>query len=151
MLRIFSLTHEHLKSSNVCFPKQLLKHWPNNILFRLIATTSMERYILKQMISCIRYWYCKRKSLELLLMLDQWTLVEKLLGACKYWTYIPSIYTQYYYSQFFTTNNEIHEYNTRNNNNLHPTLTNLTKFNKGPYIMSQSLQSLPTISKSPSS
>ena len=34
----------------------------------------------------------------------------------------------------FTTNNEIHKHNTRNNNNLRPALSNLTKFNKGPYI-----------------
>jgi hypothetical protein len=26
------------------------------------------------------------------------------------------------------------EYNTRNNNNLQPALTNLTKYNKGPYV-----------------
>jgi hypothetical protein len=29
---------------------------------------------------------------------------------------------------------EIHNYNTTYNNNLHPRLANLTKFNKGPYI-----------------
>ena len=34
----------------------------------------------------------------------------------------------------FTPNNEIHKYNTRNNNNVHPALANLTKFSKGPYI-----------------
>ena len=34
----------------------------------------------------------------------------------------------------FTTNNEIHEHNTRKNNNLHRVLSNLTKFNKGPGI-----------------
>ena len=33
-----------------------------------------------------------------------------------------------------TTNNEIHEHNTRKNNNLHPVLSNLTKFKKGPGI-----------------
>jgi len=33
----------------------------------------------------------------------------------------------------FTTYNEIHKYNTRNNNNLHPALTNLRKY-KGPYV-----------------
>jgi hypothetical protein len=52
-------------------------------------------------------------------------------------------YSQYIYSiilftvnnqHFFTSNNEIHRYNTRNNNNFHPPLANLTKFNKGPYI-----------------
>jgi hypothetical protein len=31
-------------------------------------------------------------------------------------------------------NNEIHNHDTRNNNNLHLVLSNLTKFNKGPYI-----------------
>jgi hypothetical protein len=34
----------------------------------------------------------------------------------------------------FTANNEIYKYNTRNNNNLHPAQSNLTKFNKGPSI-----------------
>jgi hypothetical protein len=34
----------------------------------------------------------------------------------------------------FTANNEIHKYNARNNNNLHPTLANLTKYNNGPYV-----------------
>ena len=51
-------------------------------------------------------------------------------------------YSQYIYSilsltvdkHLFTSNNQIHKYNTRNNNNLHPTLTNWTKYNKGPYI-----------------
>jgi hypothetical protein len=51
---------------------------------------------------------------------------------------ILTLYYKYIYSillftinnkQLFTTNNEIHEYNTRNNNLL-PTLTNVTKFNK---------------------
>ena len=56
---------------------------------------------------------------------------------------IMTLYSQYIYSlllftvdnkYLFTANNKIHQYNTRNNNNLHPTLTNLTKYNKGPYI-----------------
>jgi len=34
----------------------------------------------------------------------------------------------------FTINNEIHKYNARNNNNPHPALTNLTKYNKGPLV-----------------
>jgi len=34
----------------------------------------------------------------------------------------------------FTANNEIHKYNTRNNNNRHPALTNLRKYSKGPYV-----------------
>ena len=54
-----------------------------------------------------------------------------------------TLYSQYIYSiilsvvnneYIFATNNEIHKYNTRNNNNLHPALSNLTKFNKGPCI-----------------
>jgi hypothetical protein len=53
-----------------------------------------------------------------------------------------TLYSQYIYSiilftvnnrHLFTTNNEIHKYNTRNNKNLYPVLTNLTKYNKGPY------------------
>ena len=56
---------------------------------------------------------------------------------------ILTLYSQYIYSlilfvvnnkYLFTTNNEIHEHNTRKNNNLHPVLSNLTKFNKGPGI-----------------
>jgi hypothetical protein len=39
------------------------------------------------------------------------------------------------HKHLFTINNEIHEYNTRNNNNLHPSLSKLTKFKNGPYIM----------------
>ena len=35
---------------------------------------------------------------------------------------------------FFSANNEIHKYNTRNNNNLNLASTNLTKYKKGPYI-----------------
>ena len=33
----------------------------------------------------------------------------------------------------FTTNSDIHPCNTRNNNNLHPPLTRLTKYQKGAY------------------
>ena len=32
------------------------------------------------------------------------------------------------------TNNEIHKYKTKNNNNLHLPIANLSKFNKGAYI-----------------
>jgi hypothetical protein len=55
---------------------------------------------------------------------------------------IMILYSQHIYSiilftnnnkHLFTTNNEIHKYNTRNNNNLHPAFTNLTKYN-GPYV-----------------
>ena len=57
---------------------------------------------------------------------------------------IFTLYSQYIYSlllftiknkQLFTTNNELHDYSTRNLNNLHPPIINLTKFKKGPYIM----------------
>jgi hypothetical protein len=34
----------------------------------------------------------------------------------------------------FNTNNEIHKYRTRYNNNLHLQIANLSKFNKGAYI-----------------
>ena len=34
----------------------------------------------------------------------------------------------------FYTNNEIHKFKTRNNNNLHRPTANLSKFNKGAYI-----------------
>jgi hypothetical protein len=58
-------------------------------------------------------------------------------------TQIVTLYSQYIYSiilfivnnkHLFTPNNEIHKYNTRNNNNLHPATANLSKVNKGPYI-----------------
>jgi hypothetical protein len=54
---------------------------------------------------------------------------------------ILTLYSQYIYSillftvsnkHLFTANNVIHNYNTRNNN-LHPALTNFTKFNNGPH------------------
>ena len=56
---------------------------------------------------------------------------------------ILTLYSQYIYSlilfvvnnrYIFTTNNEIHKHDTRNNNNLHQALSNCTKFNKGPHI-----------------
>jgi hypothetical protein len=33
-----------------------------------------------------------------------------------------------------STNNKIHNYKTRNNNNLHLPIADLSRFNKGPYI-----------------
>jgi hypothetical protein len=56
---------------------------------------------------------------------------------------IMTLYSQYIYSlvlytvnnkHLFDANNEIHKYETRNNNNLHLPLANLSKFNKGAYI-----------------
>ena len=53
-----------------------------------------------------------------------------------------TLYSQYIYSlvlytinnkQLFDTNNEIHNYKTRNNN-LHRPISNLSKFNKGAYL-----------------
>jgi hypothetical protein len=53
------------------------------------------------------------------------------------------LYSQYIYSLFlytinnkhlFDTNNEIHKYRTRNNNNLHLPVANLSQSNKAPYI-----------------
>ena len=53
-----------------------------------------------------------------------------------------TLYSQYIYSlvlytinnkQLFDTNNEIHTYKTRNNNNLHRPIANLSKFDKGAY------------------
>jgi hypothetical protein len=34
----------------------------------------------------------------------------------------------------FDTNNKVHKYKARNNNNLHLPVANLSKFNKGAYI-----------------
>jgi exonuclease III len=57
---------------------------------------------------------------------------------------IFTLYSQYIYSlllftiknqHLFTVNKSIYEYSTRNNNNLHPSLTNLTKVKNGPYAM----------------
>jgi hypothetical protein len=56
---------------------------------------------------------------------------------------IMTLYSQYIYSlvlytinnkHLFDTNKEIHKYETRNNNNLHRPVANLSKFNKGAYI-----------------
>ena len=54
-----------------------------------------------------------------------------------------TLYSQYIYSSIvftvnnkylFNTNNEIHKYRTRYNNNLHLPIANLSKFYKGAYI-----------------
>jgi hypothetical protein len=56
---------------------------------------------------------------------------------------IMTLYSQYIYSlllyainnkYLFSTNNDIHKYQTRSHNNLHLPAVNLTKFNKGVYI-----------------
>jgi hypothetical protein len=56
---------------------------------------------------------------------------------------IMTLYSQYIYSSIvytvnnkhlFNTNDEIHTYRTRHNNNLHLPIVNLSKFKKGPYI-----------------
>jgi hypothetical protein len=56
---------------------------------------------------------------------------------------IMTLYSQYIYSlilhtvnnkHLFETNNEFRKYKTRNNNNLHLPIANLSKFNKGSYI-----------------
>ena len=53
-------------------------------------------------------------------------------------TYSRFIYSLVLYAinnkHLFDTNNEIHKYKTRNNNNLHCPTANLSKFNKGAYI-----------------
>jgi hypothetical protein len=47
--------------------------------------------------------------------------------------------------QLYKINKDIHNYNTRNNANLHPPNTNLTKFKKGAYYMGVGLYNhLPT-------
>jgi len=55
---------------------------------------------------------------------------------------IMTLNSQYTYSlvlytinnkNLFETNNEIHKHKTRNNNNLHLPIANLSKFNKGAY------------------
>ena len=57
---------------------------------------------------------------------------------------IFTLYSQYIYAlilftinnrHLFPTKSEVHEYNTRNKNSLHPSLSNLTKFKNGPFIM----------------
>jgi hypothetical protein len=56
---------------------------------------------------------------------------------------IMTLYSQYIHSLVlytiynkrpFDANNEIHKYKTRNNNNLHRPIANLSKFNKAAYI-----------------
>jgi len=57
---------------------------------------------------------------------------------------ILTLYSQYIFSlllftikniHLFTSNDEIHKYNTHNINNLHPASTTLTKVKNGPYVM----------------
>jgi hypothetical protein len=61
---------------------------------------------------------------------------------------IITLYFQYWYIYFislvlytinnkhiFDRNNEIHKYKTSSNNNLHLPVANLSKFNKGAYIL----------------
>ena len=59
---------------------------------------------------------------------------------------IMMLYSQYIHSlvlytinnkYLFDTNNEIHKYETMNNNNLHHPIANLSKFNKGAYTIYQ--------------
>ena len=59
---------------------------------------------------------------------------------------ILTLYSQYIHSlvlytinnkYLFDTNNEIHKYETMNNNNLHHPIANLSKFNKGAYTIYQ--------------
>jgi hypothetical protein len=59
---------------------------------------------------------------------------------------IMTLYSQYIYSlvlytindkHLFDTNNKIHKYKTRNNNNLHLPVATLSKFNKGAYTVYQ--------------
>ena len=57
---------------------------------------------------------------------------------------IMTLYSQYIYiylvlftinnKLLFDTNNEIHNYKTKNNNNLHCPIANVSKLNKGAYI-----------------
>jgi hypothetical protein len=72
---------------------------------------------------------------------------------------IITLYSQYVYSlilytvnnkHLFNTNNEIHKYKTRYNNNLHFPIANFSKFNKGAYIYirCKSFQPLSSIYKS---
>jgi len=70
---------------------------------------------------------------------------------------IMTLYSQYIYSLIlytvnnkypFNTNNKIHKYRTRYNNNLHLPIANLSKFKKGAYISGVSLQPPSSIYKS---
>ena len=56
---------------------------------------------------------------------------------------VITLFSQYIYSlvlytinnkHVFDTNNKVHKYKTRNINNLHHPIANLSKFNKGAYI-----------------
>jgi len=53
-------------------------------------------------------------------------------------TYSQYIYSLVFYTinnkHLFDTNNEIHKYKIRNNNNLHRSIANLSKFYNGAYI-----------------
>jgi len=55
----------------------------------------------------------------------------QIMTLCSQYIYLLLLFTVDN-KHLFTANNEIHKYNTRNNNNLHPALANLTKY-KEPY------------------
>jgi len=72
---------------------------------------------------------------------DESVIISLIFGLSK--MEIMTLYSQYIYSlvlhainnkRLFDTNNEIHKYKTRNNNNLLHQIANLSKFNKGAYI-----------------
>jgi len=85
-----------------------------------------------------RYLKFKRKSSELLQILNRGIPVGKFQEHANNEAIFPVyILNNIIYSSnkyLYTTNNGIHKYNTRNNNNLLPALTNLTKYNKGSYV-----------------
>jgi hypothetical protein len=63
--------------SSACYALRYVKH-------SLPIETLKIIYFVATPLMLIRYSYCKRKLLELLLMLDQGTLVGKCLGTCRY-------------------------------------------------------------------
>ena len=50
------------------------------------------------------------------------------------WAIIALFHVSFQMRGLFDTNKEIHKYKTRNNNNLHLPIANLSKFNKGAYL-----------------
>ena len=62
---------------------------------------------------------------------------REVFKSMKIMTYSKHIYSLVFYTinnkHLFDTNGEIHKYKTRNNNNLHRPIANLSKFNKGAY------------------
>jgi hypothetical protein len=88
----------------------------------------------------VRYFYYRKKIIRIIYNVGHRESCRDLFKRYQIFT----LYTQYIYSlvlftikniHLFTINKEIHGHDTRNFNNFHPLLVNLSKYKKGPYMM----------------